>query len=62
MIGGRPADGTPVPAALGGSKAANLSELGRLGLRVPPAIVLSTSVCREYLEHGGPSPPIFLSS
>jgi pyruvate,orthophosphate dikinase len=52
VIGTRPADGAPIPAAIGGNKAANLSQLDRLGFRVPPAIVLSTSLCQEYLERG----------
>ena len=47
VIGSRPADGAPVPTAIGGNKAANLSQLDRLGFRVPPAIVLSTSLCQE---------------
>jgi pyruvate,orthophosphate dikinase len=59
MIGGRPADGALIPAAIGGNKAANLSELDRLGFRVPPAIVLSTSLCQEYFERGGAFAPDF---
>jgi pyruvate,orthophosphate dikinase len=59
MIGGRPADGTVIPGVIGGSKAANLSELDRLGFRVPPGIVLSTSLCQEYLERGGAFGPEF---
>ena len=35
-----------------GGKAANLIRLDALGLRVPPALVLPTSVCRRYLELG----------
>jgi phosphoenolpyruvate synthase/pyruvate phosphate dikinase len=61
VIGRRPADGAPIPAAIGGNKASNLSQLDRLGFRVPPAIVLSTSWCREYLERGTPSRQTFRS-
>jgi pyruvate, orthophosphate dikinase len=64
VIGSRPADGAPVPAAIGGNKAANLSQLDRLGFRVPPAIVLSTSFCQEYLDRGhtfGPDFPQLLN-
>jgi pyruvate,orthophosphate dikinase len=33
-------------AELAGSKAANLSQMARLGLQVPPAFILSTRLCR----------------
>jgi pyruvate,orthophosphate dikinase len=36
-----------------GAKAAHLSRLARLGLRVPPAFVLGTDVCRETQRTGG---------
>ena len=32
-------------AELAGSKAANLSQMARLGLKVPPAFILSTRLC-----------------
>jgi pyruvate,orthophosphate dikinase len=32
-------------AELAGSKAANLSQMARLGLQVPPAFILSTRLC-----------------
>ncbi|MGB8275877.1 MAG: pyruvate, phosphate dikinase [Alphaproteobacteria bacterium] len=35
-----------------GSKAHNLMRLARRGLPVPPAFVLSTGVCRDYLRRG----------
>jgi len=35
-----------------GSKAHNLMRLARRGLPVPPAFVLSTEVCRDYLRRG----------
>jgi pyruvate, orthophosphate dikinase len=35
-----------------GSKAYNLMRLGRRDLPVPPAFVLSTQVCRDYLRRG----------
>lgn len=35
-----------------GSKAHNLMRLGRCALPVPPAFVLSTEVCRDYLHRG----------
>ncbi|HZP47355.1 MAG TPA: PEP/pyruvate-binding domain-containing protein [Vicinamibacterales bacterium] len=48
--GGR-SESDMTPALVGG-KAANLARLDRLGLAVPPAIVLPTSLCRRYLERG----------
>ena len=36
-----------------GSKAANLARIARIGLRVPPAFVLDTDLCRETLAAGG---------
>jgi len=40
-------------AAALGSKAAGLARLARAGLRVPPAFVLGTAVCRDYFARGG---------
>jgi len=40
-----------VTPAIVGSKAYGLMQLARLGLPVPPAFVLDTALCREYLEH-----------
>ncbi len=49
----------PVSPRVVGNKAANLSRLANLGLRVPPAIVLGTNVCEEYFERGGTFGPDF---
>ena len=35
-----------------GGKGANLSEIARLGLPVPPGFTITTDVCREYYEQG----------
>ena len=35
-----------------GNKAANLARLDALGLRVPPALALGSSLCRSYVAHG----------
>lgn len=40
-----------VTPAIVGSKAYGLMQLARLGLPVPAAFVLDTTLCREYLEH-----------
>ena len=51
-----------VPAAADGavlgSKAWGLLRLARLGVRVPPAFVLGTEVCRQYFARGGQLPPV----
>jgi pyruvate,orthophosphate dikinase len=38
--------------ALLGGKGANLAEMTRLGLPVPPGFTISTDACREYLHQG----------
>src|SRR4051812_19030890 len=35
-----------------GGKGANLAEMTRLGLPVPPGFIISTDACREYLAEG----------
>jgi pyruvate, orthophosphate dikinase len=35
-----------------GGKGANLAEMTRLGLPVPPGFTITTEACREYLVHG----------
>jgi pyruvate,orthophosphate dikinase len=35
-----------------GGKGANLAEMTRLGLPVPPGFIISTDACREYLDEG----------
>jgi pyruvate,orthophosphate dikinase len=35
-----------------GGKGANLAEMSRLGLPVPPGFTISTAVCRYYFAHG----------
>ena len=52
-VGGRQSESALVSTEVGGNKAANLSRLDRLGLRVPPAIVLGTAWCEEYFHRGG---------
>ncbi|WP_329257605.1 pyruvate, phosphate dikinase [Streptomyces pseudovenezuelae] len=40
-------------AGLLGSKGANLAEMTRLGLPVPPGFTVTTEACRAYLDTGG---------
>jgi pyruvate,orthophosphate dikinase len=35
-----------------GGKGANLAEMARLGLPVPPGFIISTQACRDYYRHG----------
>ncbi|WP_369133519.1 pyruvate, phosphate dikinase [Modestobacter sp. I12A-02662] len=39
-----------------GGKGANLAEMTRLGLPVPPGFTITTEACRWYLTHGAPPP------
>ena len=53
--GGKAAGGAADKALLGG-KGAGLSEMVRLGLPVPPGFVITTEVCRRWMD-GGAYPP-----
>src|SRR5208282_6809953 len=37
---------------LPGGKGANLAEMTKLGLPVPPGFIITTDACRYYLQHG----------
>ena len=39
-----------------GGKGANLAEMVRIGVPVPPGFTISTEACNEYLAHGGAFP------
>lgn len=51
FIGSRQSDAKLTPARVG-NKAANLARLDALGLRVPPALALDTTVSRRFLRLG----------
>ncbi len=51
-FGGGRADGSARMRDLLGGKGANLAEMARVGLPVPPGFTISTEVCMRYLEHG----------
>jgi pyruvate,orthophosphate dikinase len=51
-FGGGAADGDARMATLLGGKGANLHEMSRLGLPVPPGFTLTTEVCRRYARDG----------
>jgi pyruvate,orthophosphate dikinase len=45
-------DGDATQKALLGGKGANLCEMTRIGLPVPPGFIVTTEACREYLRAG----------
>ncbi len=51
------ADGGKDDRDLLGGKGANLAEMCRMGLPVPPGFTLSTDLCGWYYEHGEAYPP-----
>ena len=50
------AEGSAEDTALLGGKGANLAEMCRMGLRVPPGFTLTTEVCNYFTEHDGTFP------
>ena len=40
-----------------GGKGANLAEMSRLGLPVPPGFTITTDVCTYFYDHGKQYPP-----
>ena len=51
-FGGGQADGGKEDKALLGGKGANLAEMARIGVPVPPGFTITTEVCRYYLREG----------
>src|SRR5213593_1829143 len=56
-FGGGRADGSAAMKELLGGKGANLAEMSRLGLPVPPGFTISTDVCTYYYDHKRSYPP-----
>jgi pyruvate, orthophosphate dikinase len=54
FFGNGEADGSQDQKDLLGGKGANLAEMTRIGLPVPPGFTISTEACRYYMEHGEP--------
>ena len=42
-----------------GGKGANLAEMTRMGLPVPPGFTITTDACREFLRAGAPPDKLF---
>src|SRR5213082_1078820 len=51
------ADGTGKMKPLLGGKGANLAEMTRIGLPVPPGFTITTEVCSYFYEHNSSYPP-----
>src|ERR1041385_1546327 len=51
------ADGTGTQKALLGGKGANLHEMTRIGLPVPPGFTITTEVCSYFYDHNRSYPP-----
>ncbi|MBI3615579.1 MAG: pyruvate, phosphate dikinase [Candidatus Omnitrophica bacterium] len=51
FFGAGKADGSAQMKALLGGKGANLAEMTRIGLPVPPGFTVTTEVCTSYYEH-----------
>src|SRR5512132_2604347 len=56
-FGGKKADGRADMKNLLGGKGANLAEMSRLGMPVPPGFTISTEVCTYYYAHDHAYPP-----
>jgi pyruvate, orthophosphate dikinase len=57
-FGGGRADGRADMKNLLGGKGANLAEMAKLGLPVPPGLTITTEVCTYYYAHGRSYPPV----
>src|SRR6218665_2931931 len=55
-FGGGASDGDASMKNLLGGKGANLAEMSRLGLPVPPGFILSTEVCTGFYQNGSAYP------
>ncbi|UCF67549.1 MAG: pyruvate, phosphate dikinase [Acidobacteriota bacterium] len=61
VFGGGSADGSASMRDLLGGKGANLAEMARLGLPVPPGFTITTDVCAHYSRSGGEFPAVLAS-
>ena len=51
QFGNKKADGNGTMKPLLGGKGANLAEMTRIGLPVPPGFTITTEVCTYYYDH-----------
>ena len=54
-------DASPKMTELLGNKGAQLHEMSKLGLPVPPGFTISTEVCEYYFTHKGSLPPTLMA-
>ena len=52
-------EGSADQKSLLGGKGANLSEMTRIGLPVPPGFIVTTEACRRYMDEGGSPEGLF---
>ncbi len=52
LFGAGLTEGSKADAPLLGNKAANLSEMAKIGIPVPPGFAITTAECNAYLKHG----------
>ena len=52
-FGGGTADGNAAMSDVLGGKGANLAEMTRLGIPVPPGFTISANLCTDYIRRGG---------
>src|SRR5206468_9136884 len=57
FFGKRKAEGTLEMKELLGGKGANLADMTRMGLPVPPGFTITTTTCAEYYDNGHKLPP-----
>ena len=58
FFGGGTADGSRVDRELLGGKGADLAEMARLGVNVPPGFTIATAACHAYLAHNEVPPDV----
>ena len=58
FFGGGHADGKAEMKDLLGGKGANLAEMSRLGIPVPPGFTITTEVCTYFMKSGGKYPSV----
>src|ERR1700760_126031 len=56
-FGGGKADGKADMKTLLGGKGANLAEMSKIGIPVPPGFTITTEVCAAYYDQGKKIPP-----
>ncbi len=56
LFGASRTDGSARDKNLLGGKGANLAEMARLGIPVPPGFTITTEVCTYFYQHGGKYP------